>query len=247
MGADRRRALVTGGANGIGAAIAELLVDRGVEVIVADRDTSVMATAARIGATGLLLDVAHAESVADLQGIVALDVLVNSAAIAPSATLDVAHLLDTMRSTVEVNVVGVAAVVAAVLPQLRLSDSARILNIGSIQGFAAQADAVAYATSKGALHSLTRSLAVDLARHGILVNALAPGFVDTAMARLADGTSEYETDWFRSVYIEHGRIPLRRPAEAREIAEAAEYFVSERNTYVTGATVPVDGGLLATF
>ncbi|MDQ7876528.1 SDR family oxidoreductase [Microbacterium sp. QXD-8] len=242
----QRVALVTGGANGIGAAIGAHLARHGLRVVLADRDERVRATAARIGAEALLMDVADPASIAR-GGIAELDVLVNCAAIAPAAGLGDDGLLDEFSRTLDVNVRGILAVVTAFLPQLRRSSSARILNIGSVQGFAAAAGSIAYATSKGAVNSLTKALAVDLADAGILVNALAPGFTDTAMALLSDGTSEYDTEWFRDVYVRHGRVPLRRPASPDEIAEAAGFLVSEKNTYVTGAILPVDGGLLATF
>ncbi|MFD4960427.1 SDR family NAD(P)-dependent oxidoreductase [Microbacterium sp. NPDC058389] len=246
MTESQRVALVTGGANGIGAAIGALLASRGLRVVLADRDERVRETADRIGGDAILMDVADPMSIAAAE-IAELDVLVNSAAIAPTSGLGDAGLLDDFSRALDVNVRGILAVVSALLPQLRRSASPRILNIGSVQGSAAAAGGIAYATSKGAVNSLTRALAVDLADAGILVNALAPGFTDTAMALLPDGTSEYDTEWFRSVYVRHGRVPLRRPAAAEEIAEAAEFLVSERNTYVTGAILPVDGGLLATF
>jgi NAD(P)-dependent dehydrogenase (short-subunit alcohol dehydrogenase family) len=244
MSGTTRTALITGGAGGIGAAVAERLLAAGVAVWIADRDESaVTATAERIGATPLVLDVSSPLSVAAAAHSLPerLDILVASAAIAGGPGLG----LDSVRPVLEVNVAGIAAVVDAALPALRRSDSARILTIGSVQGLRAGAGSAAYVASKGAVHALTRALAVDLAPSGILVNALAPGFVDTAMALLPDGTSEYETDWFQQVYVAHGGIPLRRPATADEIAAAAMYFVSAENTYVTGAVVAVDGGLTA--
>lgn len=248
-----RTALVTGSAGGIGAAIAALLIERGLDVVLVDRDQQVVETAERLGGRAIALDITDVDALdRAAETVASLDVLVNSAAIASAAIASAAGpdraRLDTgFDRTLDVNVTGIVRVVSAFLPQLRRSTSGRILSIGSVQGFAAAGDSLAYATSKGAVHSLTRALSVDLAPDGILVNALAPGFVDTAMAKLPDGTSEYDTDWFRTVYIEHGRIPLRRPAQPAEIAAAAEFFVSEHNTYVTGVVLPIDGGLLATF
>jgi NAD(P)-dependent dehydrogenase (short-subunit alcohol dehydrogenase family) len=258
-----RTALVTGSAGGIGAAIAALLIERGLDVVLVDRDQQVVETAERLGGRAIALDITDVDALdRAAETVASLDVLVNSAAIASAAiasaaiaSAGIASAADPDRArldtgfdrTLDVNVTGIVRVVSAFLPQLRRSTSGRILSIGSVQGFAAAGDSLAYATSKGAVHSLTRALSVDLAPDGILVNALAPGFVDTAMAKLPDGTSEYDTDWFRTVYIEHGRIPLRRPAQPAEIAAAAEFFVSEHNTYVTGVVLPIDGGLLATF
>ena len=95
--------------------------------------------------------------------------------------------------------------------------------------------------------NMTRGLACDLADDGILVNALAPGFVDTPMALFSDGSSEYDSEWFRNIYVKHGRIPLRRPGRADEVAEAALFFCSSANSYVTGQILAVDGGMTATF
>jgi NAD(P)-dependent dehydrogenase (short-subunit alcohol dehydrogenase family) len=247
MPGSARTVLVTGAASGIGAAIAALLASRGMEVIVADESDRVKSVADRIGARVLEFDVSDESAVdAALAGIEKLDVLVNSAGIATETRIDDADLA-VYRRTLDVNLTGAMLVTRACLPMLRRSSSARVLNIGSVQGFASAESVLAYSTAKAAIHGMTRSLAVDLAPDGILVNALAPGFIDTPMSVLADGTSEYDTDWFRSVYIEHGRIPLRRPASPDEVAAAAEFLVSEHNTYVTGAVLPVDGGLTATF
>ncbi|MCC2031569.1 SDR family NAD(P)-dependent oxidoreductase [Microbacterium allomyrinae] len=247
MTSSERTAVVTGGASGIGAAIAARLIDQGLRVVIADRSASVVAVAERLGAEPMLLDVGNQRDLDRAAEIERVDVLVNSAAVPADVPPDAVDIGVTMSRVLDVNVIGISRVVACFLPHLRRSPSARILNIGSVQGLAAGAGGSAYATSKGAVHALTRALAVDLAASGILVNALAPGFVDTPMALLADGRSEYDTDWFQTVYVEHARIPLRRPARPEEIAVAASFLVSEANTYITGAVLPVDGGLLATF
>ena len=95
---------------------------------------------------------------------------------------------------------------------------------------------------------MTRTLAVDLAPEGILVNCLCPGFVDTRMALLPDGSGhEHQTDWFRDIYIKYGRIPLRRPALPDDIACASVFFCGDDCRYVTGQVLLVDGGVSATF
>lgn len=95
--------------------------------------------------------------------------------------------------------------------------------------------------------NITQCLAVDLAARGILVNAVAPGFVDTRMSKLPDGSSEYDTELFREVYIKHRKIPLGRPAQAEDIAGPVAFLCSDDAGYVTGQVLVVDGGLLATF
>jgi NAD(P)-dependent dehydrogenase (short-subunit alcohol dehydrogenase family) len=122
----------------------------------------------------------------------------------------------------------------------------RVVNITSIHGrFAAEA-AIAYAVAKGGLEQATRNLAVDLAPHGILVNAVAPGFISTRLS-VVDGVHERDTDWFQAVYVEHGKLPLRRHAEPDEVAASVVWLASERNTYITGQVLGVDGGLSVTF
>ncbi|ACQ78391.1 short-chain dehydrogenase/reductase SDR [Beutenbergia cavernae DSM 12333] len=241
-----RRALVTGAASGIGAAVAHRLALAGMAVVCADVDVDGAGrVAAETGGDPLELDLRSVpDDLGDRLGY--LDVLVSCAGVAdstPTSDLDVAGY----RRVMEINLDGTVAVTLAVLPLLRAAASGRVLTISSVQGFRAAADTLAYATSKGALVTFTRALAVDVAEDGVLVNALAPGFVDTPMARMPDGTREYDTPWFRSVYVEHARIPMRRPGTADEVAAAAEFFVSPTNTYVTGQVLAVDGGLMATF
>jgi len=123
----------------------------------------------------------------------------------------------------------------------------RILNIASIQGLRGWPNQIAYATAKGAIVNFTRALAADLAPYEIMVNALAPGFVDTPMSIQPDGSHEYDSDWFRDIYVKYGRIPLRRFAKPADMAGPAFFLCSDDSRYVTGQIMLVDGGASATF
>lgn len=250
-----RTALVTGAGSGIGAAIARAFAAAGMTVIVSDRDLrSATVVTGEIHANGgsaraVALDVTDSDAIADVMrslGESGLDVLVNNAGIGPAQNTSELTWEDA-HHVLAVNLEGAVRLTLAAAPLLRRSPTGRVLNVASVQGMRGTRDSLAYATSKGGMLNFTRSLACDLADDGVLVNALAPGFVNTPLAILADGRTEYETDWFESIYVEGGRVPLRRPAEPHEIASAAVYLCSTENTYVTGQILPVDGGLTATF
>jgi NAD(P)-dependent dehydrogenase (short-subunit alcohol dehydrogenase family) len=249
-----RFAIITGGARGIGAAIAGILAARGCGAIIVDIDgDEAAATAARLAAQGLTVtaracDVTDSAQIADLAGATpSVDIVVNNAAILDATPID-----DLTRARFDqvqqINQNAALWVTRALLPQLRASGRGRVLNIASIMGLRGSADSLPYSTAKGGLVNMTRALAVDLAPDGILVNCICPGFVDTRMAILPDGSGhEHETAWFRDIYLKHGRIPLRRPAQPEEIARAAAFFCGDDCLYVTGQVLSVDGGLSATF
>ena len=253
-----RIAIVTGGARGIGKAIAEQLAGRGAAVVIADRDGDVAeATAAELSARGFdgiaaITDVSDDASIKRLTGEVEarwgrLDILVNNAAILDATPLE-QLTRERYRQVQDVNENGALWMIQGMLGLLRQSVHGRVVNIASILGVRGTADSVAYATAKGGVVNMTRTLAVDLAPHGILVNCICPGFVDTRMALLPDGSGhEHQTDWFKDIYIKYGRIPMRRAAEPEDIAAATSFFCGDDCRYVTGQLLLVDGGLSATF
>jgi meso-butanediol dehydrogenase/(S,S)-butanediol dehydrogenase/diacetyl reductase len=122
-----------------------------------------------------------------------------------------------------------------------------IVNVSSIHGYRVEEMASAYDVAKGGLDQLTRALALELAPHGIRVNGVAPGFVDTPMSILPDGTNELELPWFREHYVGRRKIPLARAADPSEIASTVAFLASGDASYVNGAILVVDGGLSITF
>ena len=253
-----RVAVVTGAARGIGEAIAKKLAQLGAALVIADRDGEVaIETAARFLAEGLeavatTTDVADEASVVALRELVEarwgrLDILVNNAAILDATPID-QLTRQRFRQVQDINENGALWMVQGLLTLLRKSTHGRVVNIASILGIRGTADSIAYATAKGGVVNLTRTLAVDLAPDAILVNCICPGFVDTRMALLPDGSGhEHQTDWFKDIYIKYGRIPLRRPAQPEDIAAATSFFCGDECRYVTGQILLVDGGLSATF
>ncbi len=253
-----KKVLITGAARGIGAACAQELAAHGATVLIADIDgDAVKATANELQRKGhavesMTVDVTDETQIQSLvshiderwQG--QLDVLVNNAAILDGTPLD-----DLTRSRFQhvqdVNQNSVLWMTLAMRPLLKRSHAARVVNVASILGVLGTADCVPYSTAKGGVISMTRALAIDLADDGILVNCICPGFVDTRMAILPDGSGhEHETDWFKDIYIKYGRIPLKRAAQPEDIAKALAFFCGDGCGYITGQYLMVDGGVTST-
>jgi NAD(P)-dependent dehydrogenase (short-subunit alcohol dehydrogenase family) len=253
-----RVAVITGGAQGIGLGIAARLAEEGADVVLADIKLDAATTSAeRIRNTGgkasaLKVDIGDDSSVAELANKVdavhgRCEILINNAAI--SDTSSIQHLsMQRYYEVIRVNQDGAVRMTHAFLPLLRRAGPGRrILNIASILGLRGWPEHIPYATAKGAIVNFTRALACDLAPEGIMVNALAPGFVDTPMSIQPDGSHEYDADWFREIYVRYGRIPMRRYASPADMAGPAYFLCSDDAQYVTGQILLVDGGASATF
>ena len=253
-----RVAVVTGGAQGIGFGIAERLAEEGATVIIADIKTAEAETAARrlsdkgAKAEALSVDIGDDVSVRDLAAKVEArhgrcEILVNNAAIGADTHIET-MTMEAYHRVIGINQDGAERMCMAFVPLLKKGVAGkRILNIASIQGLRGWPNQIAYATAKGAIVNFTRALATDLAPYEIMVNALAPGFVDTPMSIQPDGSHEYDSDWFRDIYVKYGRIPLRRFAKPADMAGPAFFLCSDDSRYVTGQIMLVDGGASATF
>jgi 3-oxoacyl-[acyl-carrier protein] reductase len=245
-----RRILVTGAARGIGRAVAEAAVRAGARVAMADIDAvPCRAAAAEAGGLAVVMDVGDAGSVtagvaAAVAGLGGLDGLVNNAAIldaSDTATVAEARFAEVLS----VNLTSILRVTQAALPHL--GPGGAIVNTLSVQALFGQPASVAYAAAKGGGLNLTRAMAVDLAPRGLRVNAVAPGFIDTRMAVMADGTHEHATGWFRDVYLARRKIPLGRAGTPADCAGAFLFLLSGAAAYITGQCLAVDGGLTATY
>ncbi len=248
-------ALVTGAASGIGRAVAATLAADGTSVVCADSNAVGLAeTIQQIVAAGgtahaVPLDLTDADAVATLVSSPYLDGLEQvalCAGIYKPTPVDGFSIADYQR-VLDVNLTAAVTLLVALVPRLRAATAPRVVTVSSIHHQFAEATSSAYAISKAGLVAATKALAVELAPDGILVNSIAPGFIDTPMAVLADGTNEHDSEHFRTVYVEHGKLPLGRPGTPAEVASAAQFLLSPENGYITGHVLVVDGGMTATF
>lgn len=242
-------ALVTGAARGIGLATAKRFLDEGWRVALLDIDAATLkASFAKLDAAqanralALECDVAQPAAVVAAMASVAkhfgrLDALVNNAGIAIfKPILDVTY--EDWSRVLAVNLTGPFLCTQAATPLMRDSGGGAIVNITSISGLRASTLRTAYGTSKAGLAHLTKQQAAELASLGIRVNAVAPGPVDTAMAK-AVHTPEIRADY-------HDHMPLNRYGLETELAEAIFFLCSERSSYITGQVIAVDGGFDST-
>lgn len=233
-------ALVTGGASGIGRATADLLAERGARVAVLDLDPSAVdkpLLAYRADVTDdTSVRAAVADAVAALGG---LDVLVNNAGVGAQGTVEDNDDTEWHR-VLDVNVLGMVRVARAVLPHLRASAHAAIVNTCSVAATAGLPQRALYSASKGAVHALTLAMAADHVREGVRVNCVNPGTVDTPwVGRLLDAAPDPAAE--RAAL--EARQPTGRLVSAAQVAGAIAYLASPLSGATTGTALAVDGGM----
>ncbi|MFE8957978.1 SDR family NAD(P)-dependent oxidoreductase [Streptomyces iakyrus] len=235
------KALVTGGASGIGRATAELLAERGAQVAVLDLDPSsvdkpLLAHRADVTDDASVREAVTA-AVAGLGG--ALDVLVNNAGIGAQGTVE-DNPDDEWHRVYDVNVLGMVRTTRACLTHLRASGHAAIVNTCSIAATAGLPQRALYSATKGAVYSLTLAMAADHVREGIRVNCVNPGTVDTPwVGRLLDAAPDPAAE--RAAL--EARQPTGRLVSATEVAGAIAYLASPLSGATTGTALAVDGGM----
>lgn len=241
--AEKRIALVTGAAQGIGLACAKALAADGYALVLSDINADGVAAAAEeIGASSITCDMGQPDEITSLFDQIAKDhgplsALVNNAGIAsPGDFLD--YDLDAFQRVIAINLTGTfLAIQRAAKSMIAASIPGAIVNMSSINAQVAIPAIPAYCASKGGVMQITKSAALALAPHNIRVNAVGPGSIDTAMMA---GVNADPTAMARVM----SRTPLGRVGDASEIADVVAFLASDKSSYVTGETIYVDGGRL---
>jgi len=235
MQADPKVALVTGAAQGLGRAIAAELSRAGFRVAAADVVPEVEATARELGAVPLVFDVADPVAVrSSLATLGRVDALVNNAGLVANIAKVTEMTFEAWQRELGVNLTGAFNCIQAVLPGMVERQYGRIVNISSMAAWGGLARQVGYAATKAGMLGLTKTVALEHARHGITCNAVLPGLIGT------ERTLAMPEEILQRALQQ---IPARRAGQPREIAAAVRLLCSEEAAYFNGAELPVDGGL----
>ncbi|OIP96507.1 short-chain dehydrogenase [Candidatus Wirthbacteria bacterium CG2_30_54_11] len=216
-----RTALITGASRGIGKAIREAFEASGIAVLAPGRTE---------------MDLSDARSIAaylDSLGSRQIDILINNAGINPLG--GISEITDEdIRSTIAVNLEAPLFLMRTLVPRMEKNGWGRVVNISSIWSEVSKPRRIVYSSTKAGLSAATRTIAVEVASHGVLVNAVAPGYTNTELTR-----QNNPPDVLAAI---EQTIPQGRLAEPREIAELVLFLCSDRNSYITGQTIFIDGG-----
>ena len=237
-------AIVTGGARGIGKAVAGMLADHGAKVTIVNvqRETAEQAIA-EFRQAGLIVE-AHQANVADSDQVMAMakgvmaafgriDILVNNAGITKDELI-MRMKEDDWDRVLDVNLKGTFNCIKAVSRHMMKARRGRIVNVSSVIGLIGNPGQANYSASKAGIIGLTKTAAKELAPRNINVNAIAPGYIETDM-------STHLSDEARAAFLEH--VPLKRVGGAHEVARLVAFLVSKGGDYITGQTICIDGGL----
>jgi 3-oxoacyl-[acyl-carrier protein] reductase len=247
---DGKIAIITGAASGMGRATARLFADEGARVVVADLGADriaavvdeIRAAHGEETALGVPTDVADIEQLRELVERTtdwggAIDIVVNNAGVslANSAFQPDDEFEDNWARTLDVNLTSHARLIRLALPHLSESGAGRVVNIASTEAIVTTAGLAAYAATKAGVIGVTQSFAVELGRHGITVNCICPGPINTGMTAAID-------DEAKSIYARR-RVPLRRYGEPEEVAQMTLNLCLPASSFVNGVAIPVDGGM----
>lgn len=219
---NRRNALITGASRGIGLAIANCFKKQGINVLTPQRRE---------------LDLLSEDSINKYFSSLKcpVDILINNAGVNLLASIQ-ELTEENINVTSQVNLLAPLEITRKVAPMMMKSKYGRIVNIGSIWGVITKQRRITYTLTKSGLHGLTKSLAVELAPYNILVNCVAPGYVNTELTKNNNTKKELE--------LIKKSIPLKRLCEPGEVAELVSFLCSDKNTYITGQVIAIDGGYL---
>ena len=215
-----RTALLTGSSRGIGKSIKEVLNNDGIEIINPSRNE---------------LDLSSPESIDKFlsQLSTQIDIVINNAGILKVGQHN-EFSTDDFHEVFQVNVVATFKIISGVIEKMKQRKSGRIVNISSIWGQKSKVGRTLYSSSKAALDALTRSLAIEFAPYNILINSVAPGYIETDMLK------QYNTE--EELSIIRDMIPMKRFGKKIEISELVKFLCSENNSYITGQILTIDGG-----
>jgi len=241
-----KTALITGGNGGIGLGIAKGFAQSGANVAIAGRNTvkteEVVANLSEqnTSAIGIEVDVADEKSVDNmitntLENFGQIDILVNNAGIG-IRNLPHEYNLEDWNKVIDINLTGAFLCSKAVYPNMKTRGSGKIINIGSMTSIFGLDWAIAYASSKGGIVQLTKTLAVSWAKDGIQANSILPGWIHTD---LTQGIKDNYKDRYNHIL---SRIPENRWGEPADLSGTAIFLASDASNYVTGVSIPVDGG-----